>query len=62
MFALGDALVLLVVALIGFAIHGETGLAFLPRLAAVFFPLVISWYLLAPWFALFENEITPNPR
>jgi hypothetical protein len=59
---LGDILVLLIVTLIGFATHGETGLSFLPRVAAVFFPLIISWFAIAPWLGLFDSETTSNPR
>jgi hypothetical protein len=58
---LGDVLALLIVTLIGFATHGEMGLSFLPRLAATFIPLVIVWFLLAPWFGLFDIEINSTP-
>jgi hypothetical protein len=54
---LGDILAIAVVTLIGFASHGEAGVAFLPRIAAAFFPLLIAWFLLAPWFGLFQDEI-----
>jgi hypothetical protein len=59
---LGDILALLVITFIGFATHGEAGLSFLPRMAAAFFPLAISWFLLAPWFDLFQDEIVHNAR
>lgn len=58
----GDILVLALVTAIGFATHGETDLSFLPRFAALYFPLSISWFLLAPWFGLFQPEITSNPK
>ena len=58
----GDILAIAVVTIIGFATHGESGLSFLPRMAAVFFPLVAGWFLLAPWFGLFQNEIISNAR
>lgn len=48
--------------MIGFATHGETGLAFLPRMGAVFVPMVIAWFILAPWFGLFQPEITSDPK
>ena len=48
--------------LIGFATHGETGLSFLPRMTLLFFPLVISWFILAPWLGLFQHEIVSNSK
>ncbi len=59
---LGDALALALVTIIGFATHGETDLSFLPRFLAIYLPLSISWFLLAPWFGLFQHEITSNPK
>ena len=53
----GDILAIAIVILIGFATHGETALSFLPRMGAIFIPLMISWFLLAPWFGLFQQEI-----
>ncbi|MBI3738930.1 MAG: hypothetical protein HY258_07780, partial [Chloroflexi bacterium] len=44
----GDILAIAVVTIIGFATHGETNASFLPRMAAAFFPLCVSWFLLAP--------------
>jgi len=58
----GDTLALAILTLIGFAAHRETDLSFLPRMAATFFPLTIAWFLLAPWFGLFQPEITSNPK
>ena len=45
---LGDLLAITLVTLIGFAAHGEADMSFLPRMAVVYFPLSISWFLLAP--------------
>ena len=59
---LGDGLTLLIVTLIGFATHGESGVSFLPRMLAAFIPLLIGWFLLAPWFGLFKAEIISNPK
>ena len=59
---LGDILAIGFITLIGFATHGETGLAFLPRMAATFFPLVIGWFLLAPRLGLFQDEVIHNAR
>ena len=56
----GDILTIAIVILIGFATHGETALSFLPRMGAIFIPLMISWFLLAPWFGLFQQEIIPH--
>jgi hypothetical protein len=59
---LGDLLALLLTTLLGFITHRETDLSFLPRFAVIYFPLAIAWILLAPWFGLFQPEITSNPR
>lgn len=59
---LGDILAIGLVTLIGFATHGETGLSFLPRMAATFFPLVTGWFLLAPRLGLFQDEVIHNAR
>jgi hypothetical protein len=55
---LGDSLAILIVTIIGFASHGEANTWLLPRMAAVFFPLTIGWFLLAPFLELFQPEIT----
>ena len=59
---LGDMLAIGLVTFIGFATHGEAGFSFLPRMAAAFIPLVVAWFLLAPWFGLFQDEINHNAR
>jgi hypothetical protein len=60
---LGDILTLFIVTLIGFATHGETTISFLPRMLATFIPLLIGWFLLAPWFQLFApTQPPPNSR
>jgi len=59
---LGDILAIAIVTLIGFATHGETDLSFLPRMFAAFVPLTIAWFLLSPWFGLFQQEITQSPK
>ena len=58
----GDALSIAALTLIGFATHSEAGMSFFPRMAALYFPLSISWFLLAPWFGLFQAETTSNPK
>jgi len=59
---LGDLLALGIITLIGFTTHGEIGPSYLPRMAASFFPVCAAWFLLAPWFGLFQNDIVQNGR
>ncbi|HKJ37987.1 MAG TPA: DUF3054 domain-containing protein [Anaerolineales bacterium] len=56
----GDVFALAIVTVIGFVTHNEADLSFLPRMAIVFLPLVIAWFLLAPWLGLFQQEITSS--
>jgi hypothetical protein len=58
----GDILAIALITLIGFATHGEADLAFLPRMAAVFLPLAVSWFILAPPLRLFERQIASDPK
>lgn len=58
---LGDILAMALLTLIGFATHGEADLSFLPRMAALFFPLSVSWFLLAPALRLFRGETVADP-
>ena len=59
---LGDIFAMLVITLIGFATHGELKTSFITRMSALFFPLIIAWFLLSPWLGLFQTEIISNPR
>ena len=59
---IGDTLAILITTLVGFVTHGEGNLSFLPRFLAAFMPLVIAWFLLAPWLGLFQPEIISNPK
>jgi flagellar biosynthesis protein FliQ len=59
---LGDILAIALVTILGFATHGETGLSFVPRMGATFFPLAIAWFLLAPRLGLFQDEIIHQAR
>ena len=52
----GDLLAILVLTLIGFASHNELTLSFIPRMGITFFSMAISWFVIAPWFGLFEGE------
>ncbi len=57
-----DVLAIAIVTFFGFAFHGETGSAVIPRFLAADVPLTFAWFLLAPWFGLFQTEITSNPK
>jgi hypothetical protein len=57
---LGDLAAIAVVTLIGFATHGETGVALLPRMLSTFVPLVLGWFLAAPFLGLFKPDVTSN--
>ncbi|MGE5249533.1 MAG: DUF3054 family protein [Bacteroidota bacterium] len=52
----GDLIAIAIVTVIGFATHGETQLAFLPRMAALYLPLAASWFILAHWLGIFHRE------
>ena len=58
----GDILAIAIVTVIGFATHGETGTSFLPRMAVIFFPLTIAWFILSPLLGLFQREITQSSK
>jgi hypothetical protein len=58
----GDILAILLTTLIGFATHREADMSFLPRMAAIFFPLTISWLVLAPVLELFDPELASNSK
>jgi hypothetical protein len=57
----GDLLAIAFVTFIGFATHGEADVSFVPRMAALYFPLSISWFLLAAALGLFDRKITSDP-
>lgn len=59
---LGDITAFAILTVIGFATHDETDLSFLPRMAAVFFPALLGWFLLAPWFGLFDPSVISIPK
>ena len=59
---IGDILAILIVTFVGFATHREADVSFLPRMAAMFFPLLIAWFLLAPFLGLFQPNVTSNAR
>lgn len=59
---LGDILAIAIVTLIGFATHGETSVGLVPRMLTTFAPLILGWFLLAPFFGLFNLAIICDPR
>ena len=59
---LGDIFAIALVTIIGFATHGEADTSFLPRMAVAFFPLMFAWFLLSPWFGLFDHKIAADLR
>lgn len=58
----GDCLALALVTVIGFASHGETGLSYAPRMLTTFIPLLLGWFLVAPWLGLFDMRIASDPK
>ena len=58
----GDLLAIALVTFIGFTTHGEAGVSFVPRMAALYFPLSISWFLLTPALRLFDRKVTLDPK
>ena len=59
---IGDILVFAIIIVIGFAAHGETGFSFISRMGTSFFPLLIGWFLIAPWLGLFDEQEISNPK
>jgi len=59
---LGDILAIALLTLVGFASHEEFDVSFLPRMAATFFPLLIAWFVIAPWFGLFQHDYPSRIR
>ena len=59
---IGDILAIAITTLTGFATHGELNSAFILRMFAACVPLIIAWFLLAPWFGLFRPEIISQPK
>ena len=59
---LGDTLAIAILTIIGFATHGEADVSFVPRMGTTFFPLLLGWFLIAPWFGLFDEQVVSNPK
>jgi hypothetical protein len=58
----GDVIAIAVITVIGFASHGETEISFVPRMLTTFVPLIIGWFLIAPWLGLFNPQTASNPK
>jgi hypothetical protein len=58
----GDVIALAVITVIGFASHGEADISFIPRMFTTFIPLLVGWFLIAPWLGLFNAQITSAPK
>jgi hypothetical protein len=59
---LGDVLALAMLTYIGFASHGKGDFSFLPRMSSTYFPMLVGWFLLAPWLGLFDHDLIANFR
>lgn len=59
---LGDILAIADLTIIGFVTHGETEASYLPRMGTTFFPVLIAWFLITPWFGLFDEQVITNPK
>ena len=59
---LGDIIAIAILTFIGFATHGETDFSYIMRMGTTFFPVLVSWFLIAPWLGLFDERVIANPR
>ena len=59
---LGDGVALALITVVGFASHGETELSYAPRMLTTFVPLLVGWYLIAPWLGLFDTQVASDPK
>lgn len=59
---LGDILAIAILTYIGFATHGETDVSYIPRMGTTFFPVLVGWFLIAPWLGLFDEQVIVNPK
>jgi hypothetical protein len=58
----GDILAIAMLTFIGFATHSEVGFSYILRMATTFFPVLVSWFLIAPWLGLFDEQVIVNPK
>jgi hypothetical protein len=59
---LGDILAIAIHTAIGFATHGEFDFSYIARMGTTFFPVLVSWFLIAPWLGLFNEQVIFNPK
>lgn len=59
---IGDIIAIAILTIIGFATHDEMDISYLPRMAASFLPVLLAWFVLAPWFGLFDKAVISNPN
>jgi hypothetical protein len=57
----GDIITLAIVTVIGFASHGTAGTAG-SRMLTTFIPLVVAWFLVAPFLQVYDNQISLDGR
>ena len=57
----GDSLTLALVTMIGFASHGTLGSAGV-RMVTTFAPLVVAWFLVAPFMGLYDLSLNRDVR
>lgn len=56
----GDAIILAIFTLIGFASHGELNGSG-SRLLSTYIPVCLAWAVVSPWLGLFHADIVRNP-
>ena len=59
---LGDILAIAIFTVTGFATHGEFDFSYIARMGTTFFPVLVSWFLIAPWLGLFNEQVIFNPK
>ncbi len=57
----GDIITLAIVTVIGFASHGIADTAG-SRMLSTFIPLVVAWFLIAPFLQVYDNQISLDGR
>lgn len=57
----GDIITLAIVTVIGFASHGTADTAG-SRMLTTFIPLVVAWFLIAPFLQVYDNQNSRNGR
>ena len=58
----GDAVAIAVLTIIGFASHRELIVSSIPRMGATFLPAAVAWFVIAPWFELFDAKSKSTSR